>query len=110
MNGALMPSFGVYIYFKISEKTLKEYLGNKDFVSAIGHQSTADILSEILGIEIPYNRITVNLKDKDEVIVFKLKKRPPEGKILTKEEIEEIGYEFGYYKYYSSFLTPHKGD
>lgn len=28
-------------------------------------------------------------------IVFKLKGRPEEGKILTIQEIEEIGYEFG---------------
>lgn len=31
----------------------------------------------------------------DIALVFKLKSRPEEGKILTADEIEAIGYEFG---------------
>ncbi|MCC5946250.1 MAG: DUF1874 domain-containing protein, partial [Bernardetiaceae bacterium] len=31
----------------------------------------------------------------DVALVFKLKGRPQEGQILTRAEIEEMGYEFG---------------
>jgi hypothetical protein len=31
----------------------------------------------------------------DAALVFKLKARPPEGKVLSLEELEEMGYEFG---------------
>jgi len=36
----------------------------------------------------------VSLNEGDEAIVFQLHGRPPEGKVLTAEEIEEAGYSF----------------
>ena len=52
-------------------------------------------MSELLEIEVKANRIEY-LQNVDEVaLIFKLRSRPPEGKILTREEIEEIGYDFG---------------
>lgn len=40
------------------------------------------------------NRITVAPVQGDYLLCFKLKQRAPEGKILTVEELEELGYEF----------------
>jgi hypothetical protein len=34
----------------------------------------------------------------DAALIFRLKKRPAEGRVLSREEIEEIGYEFGVLK------------
>ncbi len=65
-----------------------------DIDSAIGHTSTAQIMSTLLGIEIPVNRQQFVQKPGQIALVFKLKGRPEEGKILTVEEIEAIGYEF----------------
>ena len=64
-------------------------------VSAIGHAATADILSELLGIEIKANRIEFVQTVTDVALIFKLKARITEGKILNRAEIEEIGYDFG---------------
>lgn len=63
--------------------------------SAIGHESTAEILSELLGVKVPVNRQNYQQKVGESAIVFKLKTRAPEGVVLSKEEIEKIGYEFG---------------
>lgn len=63
-------------------------------MSAIGHQSTADILTELLDMPIPMNRILFQQEPGQKAICFKLKGRPEEGKILSREEIEQIGYEF----------------
>lgn len=62
-------------------------------VSAVGHESTAQVMSEVLdGLPIPMNRITVEPVDGDIFYCFALDRRPPEGVILNREELEEIGY------------------
>lgn len=62
--------------------------------SAIGHEATAQILSEVLGEPIPFNRIAFTQAPGQTALVFKLKGRAQEGVILTREQIDEIGYEF----------------
>lgn len=68
---------------------------NDGILSAIGHQSTAEILTELLQIPIDMNRITFEHKVGQSAIMFKLKSRIPEGAILSREEVEKIGYKFG---------------
>lgn len=62
--------------------------------SAIGHQSTADVLSHLLGRKVPMNRQSFIQKIGQTALTFKLNRRPPEGQILSVEEIEKIGYTF----------------
>ena len=71
-------------------KTLKE----RGFINAISHEGTAKLLSELLGMEIKQNRINVKLKNGDCLILFQLKERLPEGKVLSYEEIKNIKYSF----------------
>jgi hypothetical protein len=77
---------------RISVDEVKAFLSDHPFISAIGHQGTAQLLTEILGIEIPVNRITVQLKEGDIFIAFVLKQRLPEGVILTKEQLQKLDY------------------
>ena len=58
--------------------------------SAVGHEGTARVLSEILGVEIPAQRKFVKLQPGDAVLVFQLYERLPEGKVLSESEIREI--------------------
>ncbi len=71
-------------------KTLKE----REFINAISHEGTAKLLSELLRMEIKQNRINVKLRGEDCLIVFQLKERLPEGKVLSYEEIKNIKYSF----------------
>ena len=80
---------------KIDFEKAKELLKG-GFVSAIGHESTAAYLSELLGLPVPVNRVAVQLGRGDVAVVFQLLSRLPEGKILTKEELAEIRYQFYY--------------
>lgn len=66
----------------------------KDLDSAIGHESTAQIMSELLGVTVPVNRQMFAQEVGQQAIVFKLNGRPPEGQILSRDEIEKIGYSF----------------
>ncbi|AFK94239.1 MULTISPECIES: STIV orfB116 family protein [Thermoanaerobacterium] len=53
---------------------------SKDFVSAIGHQDTANVLSDLLGFDVPCNRINVHLTQNDVLVVAQLVGgRLPEG-------------------------------
>jgi hypothetical protein len=100
LNAPIMPiNFDEYesavIRLKrVSIDEVKELLKSNQFISAIGHQGTAQLLSELLGIPIPVNRITVQLKLGDIVIAFVLKQRLPEGTVLSKEELQKLDYWF----------------
>jgi hypothetical protein len=66
-----------------------------EFVSAVGHEGTAKLLTEILGgIPVNVNRISVKAVSGDVLIHFALKQRLPEGTVLSKEELEKLEYEF----------------
>lgn len=61
-------------------------------VSAVGHEATAQVLTELLGIPVTTNRIEVKFRPGDAAIVLKLNGRLPEGKVISSQEMEKIGY------------------
>lgn len=70
---------------------LEEFCGEaKNAVSAIGHQATADMISQLCNTTIATNRVAIKVGDNDELVVFQLKERLPEGKVLTKEELQKL--------------------
>jgi hypothetical protein len=83
------------IYVKeITLDEVKNILNENDFVSAIGHQSTSQVLSQILGINIEMNRIQIKLQENDEIIIFQLQTRLEEGKVLSEDELKQLQYKF----------------
>jgi hypothetical protein len=94
LNTSILTSYGCYDYRKISVEDAKKLVAT-GFESYVGHQSTCDVLKQLLDIEVPMNRQQYSQKVGESALVFKLKGRPEEGKILSAEEIEAIGYEFG---------------
>jgi len=112
LNAPIMPNEGVYIYNTLSkEKFIEAFNRNREYyevVSAIGHQSTADLLSKILNYKVEMNRINIEFKDGDMALVIKVKTRLPEGHILTDEELEKVEIEYGsiYFRpaYYGAYI------
>lgn len=94
LNTSILTNYGRYDYRQLTLEQAKANLAD-GFVSAIGHQSTADLLTTLLGVAVPMNRIQFAQDVGGAALVFKLRGRPPEGTILTIAEIEAIGYEFG---------------
>jgi hypothetical protein len=94
LNTSILTSFGSFDYIPLTLEQSKALISN-GFQSAVGHQSTCDVLTSLLGVKIIMNRIQYIQEVGDVALVFKLKGRPEEGKILTADEIEAIGYEFG---------------
>lgn len=96
LNTTIATTDGIYSIETISVETARRIVANNagNLDSAIGHESTAKIMSTLLGCEINMNRQQFEQQEGQGALVFKLKGRPPEGEILTAEQIEKIGYEF----------------
>jgi hypothetical protein len=62
------------------------------FISAVGHEGTARLLSQLLGIQIPAERRTIFMRPGDKAIHFFLKVRLPEGVILDEEQLRRLDY------------------
>ena len=94
MNTTIIINDGVYSMKTISIEEAKELLAsNPNFVSAIGHQSTAEIISSVLGVTVPTNRINASFEEAgDRALCFKLNSRPKEGSILSLKDLQEIGF------------------
>ena len=94
LNTSILTTVGTYELKDITLEQAQDLVHNNDILSAVGHQSTADILTTLLGITVPMNRIQFAQEVGQKALVFKLNGRPEEGKILTQQEIEQIGYKF----------------
>lgn len=100
-NASILTSYGDFRFEKLSleqaKNLVREFAEDKSkrIESAIGHTATAEILTELLEFEVKNNRIEFIQTADDAALIFKLKRRAPEGAVLSRQEIEEIGYEFG---------------
>jgi Domain of unknown function (DUF1874) len=94
MNTTILTADGSFEMKTISLDQAKAMVSGAHFESAIGHESTAQILSELLSVVVAANRVNYSQEVGDVALCFKLKGRPPEGVVLNAEEIEKIGYEF----------------
>jgi hypothetical protein len=100
LNTTIATTDGIYEVRTVDLDTAQQIVQNYvkstgDWMdSAIGHESTAQIMTELLGQVIPVNRQQFAQAIGQDALVFKLKGSAPEGVILSAEEIEAIGYEF----------------
>ena len=93
VNWQLADSYTVKIK-KIDVDQAKQLVNQNQFISAIGHESTAKLLSMLLHIDIPINRIQIQMNSGDIGLHFTLKKRLDEGQVIKNvQELEEIGFD-----------------
>ena len=104
LNTSILTNYGAYEYKALSlsdaqhivYNAIEPQIGPDDgILSAVGHESTAAILTDLLETPIAMNRIQFAQELGQSALVLKLKGRAPEGVILDRAEIEKIGYEFG---------------
>jgi hypothetical protein len=71
-----------------------------DAASCVGHESTAVVLSKLLGRPVPVNRVAVHLGPSDQLFLVAIfagdgkPYRPPEGKVLTEADLNSLRLEF----------------
>lgn len=96
INSPILTSYGDWHFSGPLTISEAKNLLNGEFISAIGHASSAEFLSVLLGMAIPVNRIEIAMQPGDAALVLRLKSRLPEGKVLTHEEIRQVPYELGW--------------
>jgi len=94
LNTSIATADGTYTLETITIDQAKNLIQNRETISAVGHGPTARVMTDMLGIDVPENRIEFEQQPGQTALVFKLNRRLPEGKILSREEIEQIGYKF----------------
>jgi len=80
MNSAVMPNEGKYDCKYVNQKTFikafhKIYDKSGTFVNCVGYEQTAKHLTELLGVDVPMNRVNVSLNSGDIMLVCKLETR-----------------------------------
>jgi len=100
-NSPIIPISGEDLIVRAKEVSIeeaKELINREEWQSAIGHKSTAELLSIALEKEIPMNRIEIKIRKGDKILAFSLNRRLEEGKVITNiEELKQIGYKFVLY-------------
>jgi hypothetical protein len=67
-------------FSRINYKSAAELLELENWRSCVGHVDTARVMSAVLGIEIPANRVTINFDGSEKILVGQYKgPRLPEG-------------------------------
>ena len=94
LNTTILTASGEYRLRDASLEEIKALIDGEEILSAVGHEGTGQILTDLLGVDVPVNRIQFEQGIGQVAVCFKLKGRPEEGKILSLKEIEDIGYDF----------------
>ncbi|MEM3092185.1 MAG: YddF family protein [Candidatus Nitrosocaldus sp.] len=94
LNTTIIDPDSTPLLIRVDEITVDEAkeLLRDGFVSAVGHEATAQFLSMLFMMTIPINRIAVKLRAGDKAVCLKLQGRLPEGKILTLAEMKQVQY------------------
>ena len=99
INSPILSSYGEWHFSgPISVVQARKWLNAMQFVSAIGHQDSARLLSDLLNVDISVNRIQITMQPGDEALVLRLLKRPPEGKVLNFKELIDAPFELALLK------------
>lgn len=96
LNAAVaFPGYITYHYpisLDVAKAVVEEFKSSGKIIeSYIGHQSTANLLSRLLGIEVKVNRAMAEVDLDTIALVFKLRKRlpkPGEVDIISEDDIE----------------------
>jgi len=94
MNTSIVPNPGTFEVKEISPDEAESFVQAGGWQSAIGHQGTADVLTGLLGVPVPVNRVQATMDKGDQALVFKLATRLPEGVVLTANELSRLAFSF----------------
>lgn len=96
LNTSIITTTGTYKMVDLTLAQAKDLAqANKDnLLSAIGHSATADVLTKLLGVDVPANRIVFSQDVGQQAIVLKMRGRLPDDvKDLAVDDMQQIGFD-----------------
>ena len=97
--GMVNPSPSLTLRVRVASLEEVKDLLRGGFVSAVGHQATAELLSTLLGLPVEANRVAITMGAGDALVVFQLRIRLQEGQILSSQEVKSL-YDQGLASFY----------
>lgn len=96
MSTTVIPAeaAGTWALTPVTLGAARDLVRRHEFTSAVGHASTAEVMAELLGQPVEASRLTVVAKPGDHFLCFRLKQRPPEGAILSRGQLEALGFDW----------------
>jgi len=88
----MMLGGGVAGYVREITLAQAQVLLQDGFVSAVGHEVTAEVLSALLGRKVDFSRIPLTLKAGDSLICIVPRFRAEVAREFTRDEVEAAGY------------------
>jgi hypothetical protein len=93
LNTSIVTEDGAYEMRTVDLDEARKLVADAPAIdSAVGHDATAAVLSELLGEVVPLNRQQFRQRPGQSALVLKLHGRPPEGVILDRTAMDSIGY------------------
>ena len=93
LNSPVLTAYGEYRFEgPITADAARELLAD-GFISAIGHKTAADFLSQLLQLTVPFDRSRIEMQPGDHAVILRLMERLPEGHVLSKEEAATYPHE-----------------
>lgn len=95
LNSPVLTDFGLWRFAGPLSPEQARVWAQDGYTSAIGHEGTAAILSDLLGQPVETSRRRATLEPGDQALVFRLLERLPEGMVLGQSGLEGICWQLG---------------
>ena len=95
LNSPVLTDYGVWRFAGPVAPEDARAWAQAGFVSAVGHEGAALLLSGILRQPVPVNRVRVALEAGDQALVLRVLERLPEATVLDLSRMEVTGWQLG---------------
>lgn len=93
-SGQMVPDFCVISKKLVTKERVQEHL-RCEWESCVGHKDTAAVLSDLLEIPVPHNRVNVMLTQDDLLIVAQVQGgRLPEGATTLPDDFQLVFHQY----------------